>query len=239
VHTSELEQAYRKIVVSFRRYLEEKLGLPPQEPSLETTEPEVEPCSETAKSLAELERKIRDCHDCPLARTRTQVVFGTGSVSAELMLVGEAPGKDEDQQGIPFVGTAGKLLNETLRQTGIRRQDVYIANILKCRPPGNRDPKPTEIALCLPYLKQQIALLAPRVICALGKFAAQVLLHTPERISRLRGKVFSYHDHISLVPTYHPAACIYNPGWRQVLVSDLMLAQKVLRGEISPPEPEE
>jgi len=144
------------------------------------------------------------------------------------MLVGEAPGREEDLEGRPFVGAAGKLLAQELARAGLRNEDIYIANVLKCRPPGNRDPLPEEIEACLPYLKRQIGILHPRIICSLGKFATQVLLSTQQGITSLRGKPQLYREDITIIPTLHPAACIYNPSWKKLLLQDLRLLKTKL-----------
>ncbi len=156
------------------------------------------------------------CVKCALSETRTQVVFGTGNPDADLVFVGEAPGRDEDLKGEPFVGRAGKLLDKLLSEIGIERSDVYIANILKCRPPANRDPQPAEIEACTPYLDRQIELIKPVIIATLGNFATKYLLDTKVGITRLRGKRFKYPGAAALIPTFHPAAALR--GGEKVLV---------------------
>ncbi len=183
--------------------------------------------------LEDLYHGLQNCQNCSLHRYRIHLVFGTGNPEAELMLVGEAPGKEEDLQGKPFVGAAGKLLTESLSQVGLSREQVYIANILKCRPPGNRDPLPEEIGACFPYLENQINIIGPRIICALGKFAAQVLLNTNRGITHLRGKSQWYKNNITLIPTYHPAACIYKPAWKKTFLQDLRMMRDELGGKSS------
>jgi DNA polymerase len=163
---------------------------------------------------------IGDCHRCGLAPTRTNVVFGVGNPHAELVFVGEAPGAEEDAQGVPFVGAAGQLLTKIIEAMGLRRDDVYIANILKCRPPGNRNPLPDEIASCEPFLITQLQIIGPKVICALGTFAAQTLLKTKDPISRLRGRWHTYHD-VPLMPTFHPAYLLRNPAEKKTVWSDV------------------
>jgi uracil-DNA glycosylase len=155
-------------------------------------------------TLEEIRAEMGDCRRCKLYGGRTRLVFGDGDPHARLMFVGEAPGADEDQQGVPFVGAAGQLLNRMLTNLGLRREEVYIANILKSRPPGNRDPEPDEIAACLPFLDQQIKAIRPRVIVVLGRIAAHALLGTKEPITRLRGHWQKYHD-IRVMPTFHPS----------------------------------
>lgn len=157
------------------------------------------------EKLDQLHDSIRDCRLCTLCNSRTQVVFGVGNAQANLVFVGEAPGGDEDKQGFPFVGRAGQLLTRMIENgMGLKRSDVYICNVVKCRPPQNRDPKLDEIAACEPFLKQQLDIIKPKVIVALGKFAAQTLLQTTESISRLRGRWTEYHG-IPLMPTFHPS----------------------------------
>jgi DNA polymerase len=156
--------------------------------------------------------RLRDealaCTRCRLASSRTQVVFGVGDPAAELMFVGEAPGFHEDQQGEPFVGAAGQLLTRLLEEIGMTREDVYIANVLKCRPPGNRDPEPDEIDACKDYLRQQLVLIDPRVVVTLGNFATKLLLRTDAGITRLRGQVYPWWRGKQLIPTFHPAAAL-------------------------------
>ena len=160
------------------------------------------------------------CHKCHLDSTRTNVVFGEGNPDAELMFIGEAPGRDEDLQARPFVGRAGQLLTKIIESIALRREDVYIANILKCRPPDNRNPFPGEIISCSPYLEKQIELINPKVICALGKFAAQTLLKTETPISGLRG---NFHDYkgIKVMPTFHPAYLLRNPAGKKEVWIDM------------------
>ncbi|HLX87484.1 MAG TPA: uracil-DNA glycosylase [Acidimicrobiales bacterium] len=159
-------------------------------------------------TLAELRQEALACTRCQLAEGRTQVVFGVGDPEAELMFVGEGPGREEDLQGEPFVGRSGKLLDTLMRQeVGVERAQVYIANVVLCRPPGNRDPLPVEIAACRPYLEQQVELVSPTVVVTLGNFATRALLETSEGIRRLRGKVYPFRGR-HLVPTYHPAAAL-------------------------------
>lgn len=157
--------------------------------------------------LASLAAAAASCTDCRLAETRTRVVFADGGESAELMLIGEAPGANEDQMGLPFVGAAGRLLDRLLGEIGLRRQDVYIANVLKCRPPGNRDPQPDEIEACKHYLRRQLELVDPRVVVTLGNFATRLLLKREVGITRLRGQVYPWWQR-HLVPTFHPAAAL-------------------------------
>ena len=167
-----------------------------------------------------LKQAASRCVKCGLHETRTNVVFGEGDAAARLMFVGEAPGRDEDIQGRPFVGRAGQLLTRIIESIGLTREEVYIANILKCRPPKNRNPLPDEIACCLPYLTEQIEIIRPRIICALGAFAAQTLIGTSEGITRLRGTFYD-HQGIKLMPTFHPAACLRNPSTKKYVWEDM------------------
>jgi DNA polymerase len=178
-------------------------------------------------SLDELRDMALGCPRCRLSGTRNHVVFGEGSATAELVIVGEAPGADEDRTGRPFVGRAGKLLDLLLASVGFPRESVYICNVLKCRPPGNRNPQPDEIAACSPYLLRQIELIAPRAILAIGTFPAQTLLATTETIGRLRGRVHRVEG-VPLVPTYHPAALLRNPSWVRPVWEDLQRLRGIL-----------
>ena len=184
------------------------------------------------QTLEGLNAAICDCVKCPLGQTRTRFVFGVGNPKATLMLIGEAPGADEDMQGEPFVGKAGMLLNKILEAIRFRREEVYICNILKCRPPGNRKPVAEEVDLCLPYLRKQISLIKPRVILALGLTAAENLLQTTESLGRLRGRVLNY-DGIPLMVTYHPAALLRNPNWKRPTWEDVQALRK-LHDELAP-----
>jgi DNA polymerase len=176
-----------------------------------------------------LRAEVAGCTRCELARTRTQTVFGVGDRRAELLVIGEAPGADEDRQGEPFVGRAGQLLNSMLRAMGNPRESVYIANVLKCRPPGNRDPKPEEVGCCLPYLQRQVELIGPRLILALGRIAAQNLLATDTPIGRLRGQVHRFGTGATpLIVTYHPAYLLRSPGEKRKAWADLKLARAEL-----------
>lgn len=174
-----------------------------------------------------LQRTVAACTQCGLHKTRKQTVFGVGSHTARWLFVGEAPGADEDAQGEPFVGRAGKLLNAMLFAIGLKREEVYIANVLKCRPPGNRDPQPAEAECCEPYLLRQIELLQPTLIVALGRHAAHSLLKTETPLARLRGQRLSYHG-TPLIVTYHPAYLLRSPGEKRKAWDDLCLARRVL-----------
>ena len=180
-----------------------------------------------AAALGRLLTEIDGCTRCKLARGRTTIVFGSGDPGARLVLIGEGPGEEEDKQGKPFVGRAGQLLTKMLESVGITRDEVYICNIVKCRPPGNRNPEPDEIAACAPFLAGQLGAIQPGVICALGAFAAQHLLRTKEPISRLRGQLHPYGRAV-VVPTFHPAFLLRNPGpsYKRMAWDDLKLIRR-------------
>jgi uracil-DNA glycosylase len=176
----------------------------------------------------ELRARVAACTRCTLCNTRTQTVFGVGNLQAEWLIVGEAPGADEDRQGEPFVGRAGQLLNSMLRAIGLAREQVYIANVLKCRPPGNRDPAANEAAECLPYLEQQIALLKPKIMLAVGRIAAQNLLRTDVTLGRLRQQVHRFGlSKVPLVVTYHPGYLLRTPTDKRKTWEDLKFAREV------------
>lgn len=183
-----------------------------------------------AEALAALRTEIGPaCTRCKLHTLgRRQVVFGVGAPQARLMFVGEAPGEDEDKQGEPFVGRAGQLLTKIIEAIGLTREQVYIANVIKCRPPGNRNPEPDEVQTCEPFLFQQIALVQPRVVVALGKFAAQSLLRTTEPITKLRGRVFEFRG-ASLIPTFHPAYLLRNPPAKREVWEDMKKVRDLLK----------
>jgi len=186
----------------------------------------------TAMDWESLQTGVSECTRCELHASRTQTVFGVGNREADWLVIGEAPGRDEDRQGEPFVGRAGQLLNAMLRAAGLRREQVYIANILKCRPPNNRDPKPAEVGCCEPYLERQIALIQPRVILAVGRIAAWNLLKTETPIGKLRGSVHRYADiHIPVIVTYHPAYLLRSPLEKRKAWSDLQLAMATLQDQ--------
>jgi uracil-DNA glycosylase family 4 len=191
-----------------------------------------------ARSPAEVLAAVKsdlgaDCSRCKLhGLGRKQVVFGVGNPDADLMFVGEAPGADEDIQGIPFVGRAGQLLTKMIEAINLRRDDVYIANVIKCRPPGNRNPEPDEIAQCEPFLFQQIAAINPKVIVALGSFAAKTLLRSEESISRLRGRIYDFHG-AKLIPTFHPSFLLRSPDRKRDAWEDLKRARALLTSPVS------
>jgi uracil-DNA glycosylase family 4 len=189
------------------------------------------PRAPAAESLAALATHIGPaCTRCKLHTLgRRQVVFGVGNPSAALMFVGEAPGEDEDRQGEPFVGRAGQLLTKIIEAIGLTRQQVYIANVIKCRPPGNRNPEADEVATCEPFLFEQIAAIQPKVVVALGKFAAQSLLRSTEPITKLRGRVFEFRG-ASLIPTFHPAYLLRNPPAKREVWEDMKKVRDMLQG---------
>ncbi len=183
----------------------------------------------TSGDLSELRAVLGDCHRCPLGDTRTTLVFGSGPADASVLLVGEAPGRAEDLGGEPFIGAAGRLLDELLESAALDREDIYIANVLKCRPPKNRDPKAPEIAACTPFLAEQMRLIDPDVIVTLGNFSTRVLLRTNESITTLRG-VQRVVDGRKVFPVFHPAAAIYDRSKREVLFSDFAELSRILEG---------
>jgi uracil-DNA glycosylase len=184
-------------------------------------------------SLDALRAEALACVRCPLAEGRTQVVFGVGDPDASLMFVGEGPGKEEDLQGIPFVGRAGQLLTRLIEGIGMSRDDVYIANVVKCRPPGNRDPQPDEVESCRPYLEGQVDFVAPKVLVTLGNFATKLLLATKDGIMKLRGQEFRYRDATILIPTLHPAAVLRGGGTAlaQVRADFVVVKRSLARAE--------
>jgi uracil-DNA glycosylase family 4 len=191
-------------------------------------------------SLAAFADQVAGCTKCALAQGRTQVVFGSGNADADLMFVGEAPGFHEDKQGVPFVGAAGKLLEQLLAGIGLARDDVYIANVLKCRPPGNRDPLPEEIEACESHLWRQIELIQPRVVATLGNFATKLLSGKPTGITRVHGQEQETTlggRRVLLYPLYHPAAALYTPRMLEVLQSDFRRLPELLGRELEPPTP--
>ncbi len=184
--------------------------------------------SEKIKELKKLEEQVKKCTKCELCKNRTNVVFGTGDPDADLMFVGEAPGYYEDKQGEPFVGKAGQLLTKIIESIGMKRSDVYIANILKCRPPENRNPNANEIVMCSPHLIRQIEIIRPKIICALGTFAAQTLLDTKKSIGKLRGEFFEYQS-TKFLATYHPAYLLRNPGDKKKVWADIKKVRDFLQ----------
>lgn len=186
------------------------------------------PREDLPQALPDLAAAVAACRACALCGTRTQTVFADGSPSARLLFVGEAPGRDEDAQGLPFVGRAGQLLNKMIAAIDLKREEVYICNVLKCRPPDNRVPAPDEVERCRPFLEQQIALVKPALICALGLSAAQALLQTKSSMASMRGSTFAFRG-VPVIPTYHPAALLRNPGLKREAWVDLQRVRDFLR----------
>jgi DNA polymerase len=182
-------------------------------------------CAGSTETLEHIRAHLGDCRRCKLCRNRTHIVFGAGDPQARLMFIGEGPGHEEDRKGEPFVGAAGQLLNRIIEAIRLKRTEVYIANVVKCRPPGNRLPEPDEIATCSPFLRRQIRAIRPLFICTLGSCAAQTLLNTQEAVSRLRGRFFDYED-IRVLPTYHPAYLLRNPEKKREVWEDMKLLMK-------------
>ena len=197
----------------------------PTAPAVPASAPSAAPSER--RTLDEIRRELGDCKRCPLCNGRTQIVFGSGNPRAQLVFVGEAPGADEDQQGVPFVGKAGQLLTKMIEAMKFTRDDVYICNVVKCRPPENRNPEPDEIAACEPFLKAQVASVRPKVIVTLGKFAAQALLKDQTAITRLRGQWREYEG-IPLMPTFHPAYLLRVPTEKKLAWGDLQEVMKKL-----------
>ena len=195
------------------------------------------PNASSAIRLTEIRADIGDCTRCKLHSGRTHIVYGVGNPEATLMFVGEGPGADEDLQGEPFVGRAGQLLTQIIKAMGFAREEVYIANVVKCRPPGNRNPEPDEIAQCEPFLHAQIAAIRPRVIVALGKFAAQTLLATDTPISRLRGQFHQLRD-VHVMPTFHPSYLLRNPAAKREVWEDMKMVIARLKDEARGPKDE-
>jgi len=231
-----------ELISSLHLYLQELeetgidgLSLEEEQPSSLLLVAEETLCYETIsaeeETLEDIKTHTITCDKCSLVKTRTNLVFGTGTSQARLVLVGEAPGRDEDLQGEPFVGEAGQLLTKIINAMGLSRQDVYICNVLKCRPPGNRNPLPEEIEVCMPYLIRQLDVIKPQVIVALGTFAAQTLLQTKEPISKLRGLFHDYRG-IALMPTFHPAFLLRNPAMKREVWEDMKQVMKRLGIEV-------
>ena len=181
--------------------------------------------------LEDLQAQVAACRRCPLCDGRTQTVFGVGNPEARVLIVGEAPGKNEDLQGEPFVGAAGKYLNELLAIAGLSREDVYIANVLKCRPPSNRDPRPEEIQACTPFLRDQVRTIEPEYLVTMGNFSTKFVLRTERGITGLRGSVHVTGP-FKVFPVFHPAAAIYDRSKRDVLEADFATLGELLRGEV-------
>ncbi len=188
-------------------------------------------CRDKELELERIREELGDCRRCPLWKHRTNLVFGEGNPCAKVMFVGEAPGEEEDRQGRPFVGLAGQLLTRLIEEVGWRREDVYIANVLKCRPPGNRNPREEEIEACSPFLLKQIDAIKPKVICALGTFSAQLLIGKKIPISRIRGRVLTGWKGYRVFPTYHPAYLLRNPKQKPVAVADFRTLRQMVEDE--------
>ena len=198
------------------------------------------PAAERREELIALYKEVRACTRCPLHETRAQAVFGNGNADADLMFVGEAPGMHEDQQGIPFVGRAGQLLDELLREVGLSREEAFTCNVLKSRPPGNRDPQPDEILACRPYLDRQVELIEPRVICTLGNFATKLLTRSQRGITSVRGRPQEHQiggRPVKIYPIFHPAAALRTPKVREQLREDFARLPALL-AEAVPPAPD-
>jgi uracil-DNA glycosylase family 4 len=195
---------------------------------------------ERRERLVALYKEVAGCTKCPLHETRTKTVFGAGNADAELMFVGEAPGAEEDRQGLPFVGRAGQLLNQLLEEIGLSREDVFIANVLKSRPPGNRDPHPEEIAACEPYLFEQVRLIEPKVVCTLGNFATKLLTGSPAGITKVRGTPQMLElggRPVRLLPLFHPAAALRTPAVKETLRGDFATIPELLKQPLPDPAP--
>jgi DNA polymerase len=229
---SSLEEEFQSVIENTKQYLMQQTDLFGNIIYKEEKKEEVTalPASDEAwvkaESLGELNKQICTCLKCPLGATRTNFVFGVGNPNADVMFVGEAPGADEDAKGEPFVGRAGQLLNKIIEAVEMKREDVYICNILKCRPPGNRDPQPTEMETCTPYLTKQIELVKPKFIICLGRISAQWLLQTNATLGSMREKVHDYHG-VKLIVTYHPAALLRNPNWKYPAWEDMKMFKKL------------
>ena len=218
-------QEYLQVISTIREYVEEQMQLG----FTEILDPEYSKFAEV--DYNQLRQEANRCKKCELHTTRTNVVFGTGNENADLMFVGEAPGRDEDENGKPFVGRAGQLLTKVIEAMELTRDKVYIANVIKCRPPNNRNPKRTEIESCEPYLIRQIELIKPKVICALGTFATQMLLRTEVKISVLRGNFHEYRG-TKVMPTYHPAYLLRNPEGKREVWEDMKKIMAELNSSI-------
>ena len=215
---------YLRLVTAIKAHVEEQIDLGFLE-SPASEQAESDGMDESAsltiyESMEDIRLAVESCQACPLHKTRNNVVLGAGNENARLVFVGEAPGADEDRQGQPFVGRAGQKLTQIIEAIGLSRPEIYITNVLKCRPPGNRNPLPDEIRACEPYLIEQLKLIKPRVICTLGTFASQTLLRTDRSISRLRGQFHTYQG-IKLMPTYHPAFILRNPKFKRDVWNDV------------------
>jgi DNA polymerase len=228
-----MDQKVQEIIADLKSYLEYLWGmgivtLPAFKNKTEEVYPNSYSNSSIAPTLEEVQKELGDCKRCKLHRTRRALVFGEGNEKAKLMLIGEGPGYDEDIQGRPFVGKAGQLLTKILQSIHLRREEVYITNIIKCRPPQNRNPEPDEIQSCYPFLLKQIDIIQPKIICALGTFAAQTLLKTGAKITALRGRLYDLTG-IKVIPTYHPAYLLRNPERKKEVWEDMKQISEWIR----------
>lgn len=227
-----MDSETQEILLDVKTYLEHQKTLGNDYLPLEEKAPQMKKdpmkSGDTQKLLDDLSKELAGCTKCRLSNERNNIVFGSGNPNADLMFVGEAPGRDEDIQGLPFVGRAGRLLTSIIEAMGLKREDVYIGNVAKCRPPENRNPSPDEIEACEPFLFKQIEIIKPKVIVCLGTFAAQLLLKTDEKISALRGKLFDYRG-TKLIPTYHPAFLLRSPSMKRPVWEDMQIAMGELK----------
>lgn len=215
-----IKRELREIIKSVKAYMENENLAGIEEFYLES--------GPKKKSLDQLHQEVMKCRQCPLYQGRKNIVFGQGNPKAQLVFVGEAPGREEDIQGLAFVGKAGELLTKIIQAMGFKRQDVYICNVLKCRPPENRNPLPTEIIACQDYLRQQLEMINPKVICCLGKFACFALLNQDLPIAKLRGSFLDYRG-IKVMPTFHPAYLLRNPAAKRLVWQDMQNVMKELK----------
>jgi len=221
-----MDENINELISDLKTYLEYLKGMGITTLPVADHAPEKTPRSETL-TLADVKKELGDCKRCKLHRTRKTIVFGEGNEEARLMFIGEGPGYDEDVQGRPFVGRAGQLLTKIIESINLSREEVYIANIIKCRPPQNRNPEPDEIESCNPFLMKQIRVIQPRIICALGTFSAQTLLKTNTKITALRGKLYELEG-IKVIPTYHPAFLLRNPERKREVWEDMKKIEELL-----------
>jgi uracil-DNA glycosylase family 4 len=226
---------FREVIADLKSYLEylkamglESLPMSEAVPMQRQTHPSS--VTNLGPTLKDIRSELGDCRRCKLHRTRRTIVFGEGNECAKVMFIGEGPGYDEDVQGRPFVGRAGQLLTKIIESMHLQREDVYIANVIKCRPPQNRNPEPDEIKSCSPFVLKQISAIRPRIVCALGTFSAQTLLNTTTKITALRGKIYSL-DAIRVIPTYHPAFLLRNPEKKKDVWEDMKRVLECLREE--------
>lgn len=204
---------------------------PKNQPIQNMPKTSISPNWNQSTNLEELNQKIHNCQECPLGSTRNEFVFGTGNPNADIMIIGEAPGADEDKQGEPFVGRAGQLLTKILEAINLRREEVFIANIIKCRPPENRRPEKSEVEKCEPYLQKQIELIKPKFILSLGLTSVDTLLKKKHKMADIRGKVLDYQG-IKMLVTYHPAALLRNPNWKKLTWQDVKLLRELYDKEM-------